>query len=142
MEWDDGRKLMRRNAIALILTGLMAGQTLAADTGMPPLTWQDCVRLAAMKNPQLLSAIHAQEASLAQYNGSYNGIFPHLSLSNSYTDSKESGLGESKSWQAQGTASLDLIDLNQWATIQNSAASWRQSQANAWFASSNVLLSL
>ena len=67
----------------------------AADV-QTPLTWQDCVRLAAAKNPQLLSAIRAQEASRAQYKGSYNGIFPHLSLSNSYTDSSASGLPESK----------------------------------------------
>jgi outer membrane protein TolC len=111
-----------------------------ADTGA--LTWQDCVRLAALKNPQLLSAIRAQEASRAGYYGSYNGIFPHLSLSNSYTDSKESGLAESKEWEAQGTASLDLFDPNQWASIQTSAASFRLAQANQLLASSNVLLNL
>lgn len=106
------------------------------------LTWQDCVRLAAIKNPQLLSAIRAQEASRAQYNGSYNGVFPHLSLSNSYTDSTASGVPESKEWTAQGTASLDLFDPNQWASIQTSAASLRLAQANQLIASSNVLLNL
>ena len=111
-----------------------------ADSGT--LTWQDCVRLAAEKNPQLLSAIRAQEASRAGYYGSYNGIFPHLSLSNSYTDSKGSVLPESKSWEAEGTASLDLLDLNQWATIQTSAATLRLAQANQLVASSSVLLNL
>lgn len=107
-----------------------------------PMTWEDCVRLAAARNPQLLSALRAEDAGRAQYNGSYNGIFPHLSLTNSYTDSKDSGFAESKLWQAGGTASLDLIDFNQWATIENSKAAYRQSHANALVASSNVLLSL
>jgi outer membrane protein TolC len=106
------------------------------------LTWVDCVHLAADRNPQLLSAILAQEASRAQYYGSYNGIFPHLSLLHSYTDSWASGLGESKSWQAQGALSLDLLDLNQWATIQASAATLRLNQANQEVASANVLLNL
>ena len=133
-------RLLPRGMTIIFLMSLLA-TWIRAESDIP-LTWQDCVRLAAEKNPQLLSAIRAQEAGRAQYSGSYNGIFPHLSLSNSYTDSKESGIAESKSWQAQGSASLDLIDLNQWAAIQNSAASWRQSQANAWLASSNVLLNL
>jgi len=128
---------LTRVGLLLSLLSLSAwGETTA------PLTWQDCVRLAAEKNPQLLSAIRAQEASHAQYNGSYNGIFPHLSLSNSYTDSKSSGLGESKTWQAEGSASIDLIDPNQWASIQTAAASFRLAQANQYVASSNVLLNL
>jgi len=125
---------------AFFFAFLLTASALADTTS--PLTWQDCVRLAASKNPQLLSAINAQEASRAQYNGSYNGIFPHLSLSNGYSDSKSSGFGESKTWQLQGSASLDVIDLNQWASIQASAASYRLAQANQWIASSNVLLNL
>ncbi len=125
---------------AILLASLLNLSAWAQTTS--PLTWNDCVRVAAEKNPQLLSAIRAQEAGQAQYNGSYNGIFPHLSLSNSYNDSWTSGLGESKTWQAQGTASLDLIDANQWASIQTSAAAYRLSQANEQVASTNVLLSL
>jgi len=119
-----------------------------------PLSWQDCVRIAAQTNPQLLSALRAQEASRAQYYGSYNGILPQVTLSHSYSDSSvtqsvllQNGTSgkltsESKSWQAQANATLDVIDLNQWAGIQNSKAAWRQNQANAWLASSNVLLNL
>src|SRR4051794_9955066 len=105
------------------------------------LTWQECLKLAAQKNPDLRSAIDAMQASRAQYFGSYNGILPQLSLSNSYTDSNTVE-GLNHLWQAQGTANLDLIDFNQWANIRSASAAWRQNQANAQVASSNVLLSL
>jgi len=136
MDWAPAFAGVTATCLALLLT---AGAF--ADTSAM-LTWQDCVRLAAVRNPQLLSALRAQEAGRAQYSGSYNGIFPHLALTNSYADSWSSGFGESKSWQAQGTASLDLLDLNQWANIQASAASFRLAQANEQIASANVLLSL
>jgi len=125
-----------------------------AQDAQKPLTWQDCVRLAAVKNPQLLSALLAQEASQAQYYGSYNAILPQLSLTNSYTKNSANqsivladGTSAtvttvSQNWQAQGTASLDLIDFGQWATIRGVAATYRQSLANAQLASSNVLLTL
>jgi outer membrane protein len=106
-----------------------------------PLTWESCVRLAAQHNPDLLSAIQAMEARQARYRGSYNGILPQLSLTNSYLETHPAG-GTSKLWQAQGTASLDVIDVGQWANIRSAAAILRQSQANQWVASSNVLLSL
>jgi outer membrane protein TolC len=102
------------------------------------LTWQDCVHLAAAKNPQLLSAVLTREASLAQYYGSYNGILPQVNLTHSFTDAST----QSKSWQAQASASLDLIDFGQWATIQGAAATFRQNLANEEAASSNVLLTL
>src|ERR1035438_3285552 len=54
------------------------------------LTWQDCIGLAARNNPDLLSALRAMEASRAQYYGSFNGLLPHLSISNSYVDSSSS----------------------------------------------------
>src|ERR1700687_845148 len=119
-----------------LLIGLLSS-VLWSDTGQP-LSWQDCVRLAAQHNPDLLSALRAMEASQARYRGSYNGILPQLSLSNSYTENSS----DTKLWQAQGVASLDLIDVNQWATIQSASASLRQSEANREVASSNVLLNL
>ena len=121
---------------SLLFVGLpLVGQT---QDVQQTLTWRDCVRAAALKNPQLLSALLAQEASQAQYYGSYNGILPQLNLTHSFTKSST----VSQSWQAQGTASLDLIDFGQWATIKGAAANYRQSLANAQLASSNVLLAL
>src|SRR5258708_4860531 len=107
-----------------------------------PLTWQDCVRLAARNNPDLISSLRAMEASRAQYKGSYNGILPKVSLSNTYTDTSGAVSGVTKPWQAQGTASLDLVDFGQWATIQSFSASLQQSQANLEVAGTTALLNL
>ncbi len=121
--------------------------TVGATQDSAPLTWQECVRVAALRNPDLRSALAGMQSSRAQYLGSYNGILPKLSLSNSYTDSSSSNLGgggsaENKVWEAAGTASLDLIDFNQWASIQSASAGLRQTQANVRVASSNALLGL
>src|SRR5438876_1210564 len=87
---------MRHPRISVALLSLFALGRAAAET--PALTWQDCVRLAARGNPDLLSALRAMEASRAQYRGSYNGVLPQLSLSNSYTKNSS----DSKLYQAQG----------------------------------------
>src|SRR4051812_41996562 len=83
------------------------------------LTWQDCVNLAARQNPDLLAALQTMEASRADYKGSYNGILPHASVSNSYNKSR---VFPTPIWTLTGNASLDLIDLSQWASIQTSLA--------------------
>jgi outer membrane protein TolC len=129
-----------------IVLPIFAASVNAAE-GDHVLAWQDCVRLAKLRNPDLFSAQRTTEASRAQYRGSFNGILPKVSLSNSYSDSSSSGFGgsgssESKLWDAHGTASLDLVDFGQWATIQSASASLRQSQANLEVASTSVLLSL
>jgi len=98
--------------------------------------------MAARNNPDLLSALAASESSRALYLKSFNGILPQVSLSNSYTDSKSAGLGESKSWIAEGNASLDLIDFGQWASIQSASAGQRLGQANYRVAAANALLNL
>ena len=125
---------MRRTLPALLI-GLLA---LAAWSETSPLTWQDCIRLAARNNPDLIASLRAMEASRAQYNGSFSGILPKVTLSNTYTDSSASGSTESKVWGAQGTASLDLVDLGQWANIQAASASLKQSQANLEVSSTNT----
>src|SRR6185295_3999232 len=60
-------------------------------SGLPPeepaaltLTWDDCVRLAAERNPALVAAEYAKKASRLSYEGSYNGLMPSLSLTNTY----------------------------------------------------------
>ena len=143
---------MRQIPLLLILLSCCAFHAEADSSA--PLSWQDCVRLAARNNPDLLSALQAVESNRAQYKGSWNGVLPHLSLSNSYTDSSSSHSGlltngavgtvstESKLWQLEGVASLDLIDLGQWASIETAAAQLRESQASLKETASNVLLSL
>jgi len=128
---------MKRYLIAFLLLGLTA-----LARAQEPLSWQDCVQLAARGNPDLLSALYASESSRALYLKSFNGILPQVSLSNSYTNSKSASSGESKTWTAEGTASLDLIDLGQWASIQAASAGQRLGEANYRLAATNALLSL
>lgn len=141
-----------RSVIAIVLAITVSGEAFAATS---PLTWEDCVRLAAQHNPDLLSALKAKQASRANYLGSYNRILPQLSLENSYTKRNSSsvstivGTGQTgtvtttrESWQAQGTASLDVINVGEWAAIRLSKATYNQSQANLQVASTNVLLAL
>src|SRR5712691_1909978 len=129
----------------LVLAAILSGSGAWAQTSAP-LTWQDCVALAARQNPDLLSALRASEASHAQYLGSFNGILPRVSLSNNYYDQGPSNSAslssKSELWQAEGTASLNLVDFGQWASIQSASASLRQSQANLKVAATNVLLNL
>jgi outer membrane protein len=137
---------MKRYGVGLLLVFTWSGWTAADQV----LTWEDCIRQAAQNNPDLLSALQAMESSRASYKGSFNGILPHLSVSNSYSDSSFTsantanitGTSESKVWTAEGTASLDLIDFGQWASIQSASAFLHQSQANVYVAATNVLLAL
>src|SRR5690348_15562974 len=101
--------------LILSLTALAKAQDVSPVPQPATLTWQDCVQIAARNNPDLLSALAASEASRALYLKSFNGILPQINLSHSYNDS-QSGSVESKLWNAEGTASLDLIDVGQWAT--------------------------
>lgn len=125
-----------KSLCSVLLIGVVS-VTVWAETP-PLLTWQDCVRRASLRNPDLRSALAGMESSRAQYRGSYNGILPKVSLSNSYSDASSN----EKTWQAQGTASLDLVDFGQWANIESASASLKQSQANVKVAATNVLLSL
>ncbi len=138
----------------LLLAFLVAGVASAEETATP-LTWQDCVRLAAQRNPDLLSAQRAMEASHAQYHGSFSAFFPQLSLTNSYTDSSQSGGGtvingvvsgtsraNSGLWQAQANTSLSVINPTAWATIRSNSALFDQSQANFRVSATTVLLNL
>jgi outer membrane protein TolC len=145
---------MRRMLWGLIGMAALASYAQSADAPPSTLTWADCVTQASRSNPDLRSALEAMEASRSQYKGSFNGILPQLNLSNSYTDTSSTHDGflatgiagtvttESKSWQAQASANLDLIDFGQWAAIRSFAAASRQAQANFEVASTNVLLNL
>src|ERR1017187_6449389 len=121
---------------SVLLVGLLSGVAWCETN--PPLAWQDCLRLAAQQNPDLRSAFFAQESSRSAYKGSFNGVLPHLSLSNSYSDASSAP----KVWTAEGTASLDVINLSAWANIQSASAALKQSQAGLELASANALLSL
>ena len=124
---------------ALMLAGLPGA---LAATAM---TWQDCLDVARNKNPDIVSSEKAVLAGKAQYKGSFNGIFPHISLTHSYSDSggaTNGGAGNSGQWQANATASLDLLDAAQFASIRTASANLSLAQANLGIASANLLFNL
>lgn len=91
------------------------------------LSWEECVAVAGRLNPDLLSSRLAVEAGGQRYRGSFNGLYPHVSLSNRVTDS-DSATGASR-WQADGSASLDLFNLASYARISSSSASLKRAEA-------------
>lgn len=143
----------RHHALRLVLLLSVAGSA----SGEPLLTWNDLVKLASQRHPELLSAVRSREARQAEYRGSYNRIFPQVNFQNSYTKRSSTknnativGTGgqtgtvttASESWQAQGTANLDVIDVGQWAGIRSAKAAYRRSDADLRVTSSQVLLDL
>jgi len=107
-----------------------------------PLTWQDAVRLAARNNPDLISALWADGGESRPISWK---LQRHPTASHPFQQLYRqlfASAGESKLWQAQGSASLDLIDFGQWATIQSASASLKQSQANLEVAGTTALLNL
>lgn len=76
------------------------------------LTWEDCVSIAIKQNPDIRSSRSAVEQQSANYKGSWNGVMPAATVSNSYTDQSNSA----PKWTGGVTATLDLFD---WARITN-----------------------
>ena len=93
-----------------------------------PLTWSDCVSLASRYNPDLAAARNSLESSRASYFGSYNGLCPQITLSNSYSDSNASN--DSENWQVGGSVRLNLFNRSQIYSIKSSRAFTAQSEAN------------
>jgi len=108
------------------------------------LTWQDCVALAAQKNPSLVSAQYAMQASHAAYLGSFNGLMPTVTLSDSYSSvggGITSGNG-APGYAAQAAASVSLFNMSAIAGIKSASANDAQSQAARRQASANLRYSL
>jgi outer membrane protein len=130
-----------RSLLLISVLGLVVSPSRGEST--VPLSWQDCVALAAQRNPDLLSAMRALEAGRAQYRGSYTAVMPRLSLTNSYSDSGRSASSDSSAiWQAQMGASLNVFNPGDWASIRSASAGFQQSKANLKVSSTNVLLNL
>lgn len=104
------------------------------------LAWEDCVAIAAEKNPSLVSSRYAKGASRASYLKSFNGLLPTLSLSNSYSSSK--GSEGRASYSAAASAGLTLFDMGDIASIRSAAAGYSQSEASLRQASANLRYSL
>jgi len=125
-----------------------------AEAPSSPMTWDDCVAMAARHNPTLLAAMETMEQYHSLFKESFNGILPQINFSNSYTQSSSAHVSvgsngsssiisdNSQVWTAGLTASLDLIDFGQWASIETALGQYHQYQANVEVAANNVLLSL
>ena len=133
--------------LSLLLSSPAAAQVAADMSPLPPeqqpartLTWEDCVALAAQKSPNLVSAQYAEKAGRASYLGSYNGLLPTLSLSDSYSSS--SGNSGKPGYSAGASASVSLFDMGKIANIRSASASYAQTQASLRQTSANLRYSL
>jgi multidrug efflux system outer membrane protein len=111
-----------------------SAQQLASLPPTPPptkvLNWDDCVRLAAQKNPSLVSAQYAEKASRASYLGSFNGIMPTLTLSDGYAASRSASSGGGPNYTAQASAGINLFNMSEYASIRSAAANYSQTEAS------------
>jgi len=104
------------------------------------LTWQDCVALAALKNPALTSADYLLQSARASYYGSYNGLLPNLTLSDGYASGNPGG--GMPSYTAHYTAAINLFNMSQVANIKAASANYTQTQANLRLASASLRFNL
>src|SRR5438105_2956240 len=110
-----GRRPLRRGhmakarACAALLFLWLPGASHAADQGAARLlTWEDCVSLALSQNPDLASSRYAEQAGAANYKGSFNGLLPSLTLSNTYSKSNLTA----RTYGAQAKASVDILNAS------------------------------
>jgi len=115
--------------LTLVCSFLFAASFVFGQAPKPdaPLTWSDCVSIASHNNPDLAAAQNALEASRASYYGSYNGLYPQISLSNSYSGTNTPG---SEIYQAGGSVRLNVFNLSQVYGIKASHALVDQAEAN------------
>lgn len=121
---------MGKDRTPLILATVAALSLARAAATQEParvLDWNSCVALAAQRNPDLLGAQRSLAADSARYFGSYNGFLPSLSLSSRYSDSRDA-TGNSR-WSADGTASVDVFNLRNFASVRGASASLSSSEA-------------
>jgi multidrug efflux system outer membrane protein len=130
--------------LLICAAGLCAASVFAQDTvSNKALTWQDCVSMAARNNAALISSQRSLDASKASYSGSYNGVYPSLSLSHSYSYSEMPASGGSTSnWQTAGQLSWNIFDMAQINNIKISQIAMVQAQANLMLASSTLRYNL
>jgi len=139
-----------RRAGAALAAVLAAASAAASAEGLAPvpeprpvarvLAWEDCVRLALDRSPDLTAALRASEASRASYRQSYNGVLPNVALSNSYASG--SAAAGRASYSAAATAGVSLFDLGKISSIRSASASYDQSLASLRQASANVRFGL
>ena len=120
--------------LSLSLASRVAAQEKTLLAPLPPssppaqtLTWNDCVALAALKNPALVSSQYAVQAGRASYLGSFNGVLPSLALANGYASTNSS---RKPGYTAQASAAVNLFNMGQIAAIRSASANYTQTEAN------------
>jgi outer membrane protein TolC len=109
------------------------------------LTWDDCVALAARRNPTLVAADYAEKASRYSYYGSYDGVLPSLTLTNSYARNNTVNgvaIGSQGLYTAAATANWSLFNMGQVASIRTAKAGYNQALANQRLASASLRFNL
>jgi len=120
-----------------ITAALLACVSIFAEAQTKTLSWQDCVDLAIARNPDFASSSLALQSSRYSYYGSFNGVLPSLTLSNSYADASTFGSASNK-WSAQASANMNVFSLTQINNIRTSKASLNLAEATLRQISSNV----
>lgn len=108
-------------------------------------TWEDCVAIAAQRNPSLIAAEWAEKASRASYFSSYNGLLPSAILANTWTHNNNANgslVGSANFYTAQATANWNLFNMGAVANIRTAKASYSQAQANQRQASASLRYNL
>lgn len=124
----------KRRALSLVIA---AGLAFPAEARA--LTWEECAAEASRANPGLASARLSMDAGRASYYGSWNGLLPQLSLSNSVS---ESNAARRPSWEASASASIRLFDMGRVASIRSASAALSASEASLRLESSDLRASL
>lgn len=91
------------------------------------LTWQQCLEIARKQNPDLVSSTKAVEAARAQRKGTYNGLMPNVTLTNSVGET-DAHIRDTR-WGASAIASMDFLNMKTNAGIISAGASLRQAKA-------------
>ena len=158
-----GRRL---SFLGLALLGLCAGRAAAQSSPakssaaqepaqlspLPPdeppamtLTWDDCVALAARRNPTLTAAEYAEKAGKYSYYGSYDAVLPSLALTNSYSHNNTVNgvqIGAQGLYTGSLTANWNVFNMNAVASIRTAKASYSQAMANQRLASASLRYNL
>lgn len=134
----------RAAALAALLPAAASAVELSPipETRVPArtLAWDDCVKIALDRNPDLASALRFKDQSRASYYQSFNGVMPNVVVANSY--SSGSGTAGRAGYQASAVASVDLFNMGKISSIRSASASYEQAQASLRQVSANVRFSL
>jgi len=137
---DFKRRLAAIAAILLLSAPISFAR--AANPPPSPLSWDQCVQAALQANPDVASAHQNVESKLAFLRGTYNGYLPRLNFSATYERFGPVNNTPSPQWLANGSASMDILNLADPATVATARAGLEQAEASLRDSSAAVRFSL